>query len=644
MNEKNADVLFENLVDVLNGGIGAMTEFALTLFEETKGDLKDCLNYYNLEQLEVIVKFNNQLKNLRVDKSNKKGIVKKLEKRIKEIFGGGQLEITLNELEELEKLMNNDNYQIKSDLLVGLGIVYTVVIDGKRKYYIPEDIRKIVKEKYTSDIKEEIIKNELSIILVSAFYIYGLIPIELIKKIVKEKYPQVKDVHYLLGKIDNFTKVDIDNNEYYVIKEFAEIANEFESSKEYADISCEEMIFYFNTLLNFAYEVARILNQKEEEVPTILYELVSSLSSVEEKVKTFEHIYSLSKKRKENLYSLLLSFNHIRYWSLGGMTIDESKLNDFVLSKKPVKTDLKSQLEALDKKALNYLYQKYKVNIISDLRDKIIDGFAKEDLTTDDKNIILENQNNDYDNIMIDASEITDGYYYLYKEKNKLKVFIPDEIVSILETSLENQIDLIESYLLLNGAIKKTDLQKILKEKHNLDYTLPELDKKVLNNNRYIIGDYYFLVNDLSKVEQSLIINSKSIIPFKKVDNNIRAVYELIDKLHNEIMYHLIDVDYNVEKKKRFFGTIILLLHLEMFNKDAIKSLIETNNFKLDKYTFQKIVDCINKYKNDIPLWAFNGFSRRDLSNGLAKTKVGRNDPCPCGSGKKYKKCCGKNA
>jgi uncharacterized protein len=24
-----------------------------------------------------------------------------------------------------------------------------------------------------------------------------------------------------------------------------------------------------------------------------------------------------------------------------------------------------------------------------------------------------------------------------------------------------------------------------------------------------------------------------------------------------------------------------------------------------------------------------------------AKPKVGRNEPCPCGSGKKYKKCCG---
>jgi uncharacterized protein YecA (UPF0149 family) len=25
----------------------------------------------------------------------------------------------------------------------------------------------------------------------------------------------------------------------------------------------------------------------------------------------------------------------------------------------------------------------------------------------------------------------------------------------------------------------------------------------------------------------------------------------------------------------------------------------------------------------------------------LAKAKAGRNDACPCGSGKKYKKCCG---
>lgn len=29
-------------------------------------------------------------------------------------------------------------------------------------------------------------------------------------------------------------------------------------------------------------------------------------------------------------------------------------------------------------------------------------------------------------------------------------------------------------------------------------------------------------------------------------------------------------------------------------------------------------------------------------STRINENKVGRNDPCPCGSGKKYKKCCGK--
>jgi preprotein translocase subunit SecA len=34
--------------------------------------------------------------------------------------------------------------------------------------------------------------------------------------------------------------------------------------------------------------------------------------------------------------------------------------------------------------------------------------------------------------------------------------------------------------------------------------------------------------------------------------------------------------------------------------------------------------------------------NRENRVEGKAKKTVGRNDPCPCGSGKKYKKCCGK--
>ncbi|MBR2904596.1 MAG: SEC-C domain-containing protein, partial [Lentisphaeria bacterium] len=31
-----------------------------------------------------------------------------------------------------------------------------------------------------------------------------------------------------------------------------------------------------------------------------------------------------------------------------------------------------------------------------------------------------------------------------------------------------------------------------------------------------------------------------------------------------------------------------------------------------------------------------------DLTYHNDAPQIGRNDPCPCGSGKKYKKCCGK--
>ena len=34
--------------------------------------------------------------------------------------------------------------------------------------------------------------------------------------------------------------------------------------------------------------------------------------------------------------------------------------------------------------------------------------------------------------------------------------------------------------------------------------------------------------------------------------------------------------------------------------------------------------------------------AEKEYTGQNIKTKIGKNDPCPCGSGKKYKKCCGK--
>ncbi len=62
---------------------------------------------------------------------------------------------------------------------------------------------------------------------------------------------------------------------------------------------------------------------------------------------------------------------------------------------------------------------------------------------------------------------------------------------------------------------------------------------------------------------------------------------------------------------------------------------------KLDK-KFKKSFNTKQPFLFDDHLDIGNGSDYKQLANGqiVSNNKVGRNDPCPCGSGKKYKKCC----
>ena len=47
-------------------------------------------------------------------------------------------------------------------------------------------------------------------------------------------------------------------------------------------------------------------------------------------------------------------------------------------------------------------------------------------------------------------------------------------------------------------------------------------------------------------------------------------------------------------------------------------------------------------FKREAGVWRYDGGKERSSVRTVTNPeKVGRNDPCPCGSGKKFKKCCG---
>lgn len=85
-----------------------------------------------------------------------------------------------------------------------------------------------------------------------------------------------------------------------------------------------------------------------------------------------------------------------------------------------------------------------------------------------------------------------------------------------------------------------------------------------------------------------------------------------------------------------------------------LESLTAESEIELD-VDFEKLyfnmLDAKADYLYELPQWEgiFSKEKRRDIQFNwrdskmvVNENKVGRNDPCPCGSGKKYKKCCGK--
>ena len=155
---------------------------------------------------------------------------------------------------------------------------------------------------------------------------------------------------------------------------------------------------------------------------------------------------------------------------------------------------------------------------------------------------------------------------------------------------------------------------------------------------------------------------------FSQEGRSIEAVWEEYLPKEQKIYEYILG-----EKVTKLEGTITELAARFDMTAEMIVAFIDGLNASLEepfdmetlaedtkvciKIDFEKLYKLMIEYKaehlSNLPQWdgIYDAETRKHfaLEQKKSKTivkgeKIGRNDPCPCGSGKKYKKCCGRNA
>ena len=611
------------------------------LRNKPKGNLIDCLRMMSSDQLKLIYAVwfpNEKLDNLkRVEMANK------INTLIMDNFEDALLKFLCKDIEKLKKFVNNEEVEECNTLIVrGLVFVYD------DEYFVPDDVRENT-SKYVNNnaFIAKLNQKEVNTIIITKLLIYGLLEFDSLFAICRKEFDLVFDEENVIKELDESLRIitlnerkyigfknPIFDEDYKILARPVPFNKDFDEEKKYLQM----IIYKLNMIL-------QIMKVKDNNLEYLAKKLLVRPYDVFEVIKDLTKKFKLNKEKQDEIKKELIKLqDEIIYWVDNGEKTVFKRAREYNLVSKPKDNKLKNCLEKLNKDALNKLFKRYNVTSIGELVPLILDSFSEYTFDFKDelynismllKNSIIEETVRDY--------EVQSGYYFIYNDK----ILLPDEIRSELIMAC-NMIDVIDydyisEYILINGIIERIKLKEILEEYHNKKYNLDELDKLVIDRGFYIVDNYYQFEENYTEFEKELILSNKKKLPYKKLNPVDYDPHFLITDISNEVHEVLFHTDLSEFDKRYFIGTFMLLLHLNMFNKDKFWELAKLNNVIIKKELYNEIVAIANKYKNDIPLWNFNGYTKNEVIGGKTKKeKVGRNDPCPCGSGKKYKNCCGK--
>lgn len=109
-----------------------------------------------------------------------------------------------------------------------------------------------------------------------------------------------------------------------------------------------------------------------------------------------------------------------------------------------------------------------------------------------------------------------------------------------------------------------------------------------------------------------------------------------------KVLGELFVIDKNILKEE--MDGFIVAVKNEVDKSEAIDIFLQAYEIQSDEerkiFTYE-----LELFAKSIRRWSLKGYTEdeveKDQSRVVNEVKIGRNDPCICGSGKKYKKCCG---
>ena len=238
--------------------------------------------------------------------------------------------------------------------------------------------------------------------------------------------------------------------------------------------------------------------------------------------------------------------------------------------------------------------------------------------------------------------------FFLSLEDDLLRIFGGDRIKSLMDRVKIDEDQPIEANIIskaIESAQEKVEGLNFDLRKHLLEYDdvmnkhrevfYKKRKEILLNYKNSTLKNYVIeIVKKAGYSEEDYINKEKEI-----GEENMREVerFVCLKTLDTLWIEHLEDMEYLRDAVKlRAYGQKDPLVEYKREAHQMFKKLLETIDFNIAKFIFQAQLKPQNEKINLIK----NSSQNTDFNS--KEKKVGRNDPCPCGSGKKYKKCCGK--